>query len=132
EDAFNELTEATQALAMQDISADKRLRQIMNMYHEKMQANKNLFLILSLESQRLRLESQKEIQAKRHAFQDLIRALIEEGVCEGVFRNVNPLLAARLLISAISPVIFGSRLTGTPQEMLTETLDIFFKGIEHC
>jgi TetR/AcrR family transcriptional regulator, cholesterol catabolism regulator len=60
----------------------------------------------------------------------LIRALIEEGIREGVFRKVNALLAARLLISAISPVIFGSRFTGTSQEMLEDTLDIFFKGIE--
>ena len=132
EDSFNDLTETAQTLAMQNAPADKRLRQIMEMYLESMQANKNLFLKLTLESQRLKLESQKVIQAKRHAFQDLVRALIEEGIREGVFRKVNPLLAARLLISAIAPVIFGSRFTGTPQEMLKETLDIFFTGIEIC
>jgi AcrR family transcriptional regulator len=132
DDSFNNLTEAAQTLAMQNISADKRLRQIMEMYLANMQANKNLFLKLILESQRLKLENQKEIQANRHAFQDLIRALIDEGIREGVFRKVNALLAARLLISAISPVIFGSRITGTPQEMLMKTLNIFFTGIEIC
>ena len=130
EDSFNDLTEAAQTLAMQNIPADKRLRQVMAMYLENMQANKNLFLKLALESQRLKMESQKQIQANRHAFQDLIRALIDEGIREGIFRKVNSLLAARLLLGAISPVIFGSRSTGTPQEMLKDTLDIFFKGIE--
>ena len=130
EDSFNDLTEAAQTLAMQNITADKRLRQVTEMYFENMQANKNLFLKLAMESQRLKMESQKQIQANRHAFQDLIRALIDEGIREGVFRKVNSLLAARLLLGAISPVIFGSRSTGTPQEMLKDTLDIFFKGIE--
>jgi hypothetical protein len=32
----------------------------------------------------------------------------------------------------MSPVIFGTRITGTPQEMMQETLDIFFKGIAVC
>jgi AcrR family transcriptional regulator len=63
DDSFNNLTEAAQTLAMQNISADKRLRQIMEMYLANMQANKNLFLKLILESQRLKLENQKEIQA---------------------------------------------------------------------
>jgi hypothetical protein len=43
---------------------------------------------------------------------------------------VNSLLAARLLVGNIGLVLYGSRLTGTPREMLQETLDIFFRGIE--
>jgi len=130
EDQLNDLTEEAQKIAMQNTTADKRLRQIMEMYLEYMQANKSLFMKISLESQRLRLESQKQIQEKRHAYQDLVRALIDEGVRESVFRKVNSLLAARLLISAMAPVIFGSRSTGSPKEMMKDTLDIFFKGIE--
>jgi hypothetical protein len=87
-------------------------------YLEGLQANKNLFLKLSLESQRLKLESQKQIQAKRHAYQDMIRALIEEGIREGIFRQVNSLLAARLLIGDIGLVLYSSRLTDIPLEML--------------
>jgi len=56
--------------------------------------------------------------------------LIDEGISEGVFRKVNSFLAARLLISSMSPAIFGPRTTGSHQEILQETLDIFFKGIE--
>lgn len=130
EDHLNDLTEDAQKIAMQNSSADKRLRQIMEMYLEYMQANKNLFMKITMETQRLKVESQKQIQEKRHAYQDLIRVLIDEGIREGVFRKINALLAARLLISAVSPVIFGSRSTGTPQDMLKDTLDIFFKGIE--
>lgn len=130
EDQLNDMTEEAQKIALQNLSADKRLRQVMEKHIEYLLANKKLFLKLSQESQRLKPESQKKIQEKRHAYQDLIRALIEEGIREGVFRKINALLLARLLISAISSVVFDSRSEGTPQEMLKETLDIFFKGIE--
>jgi TetR/AcrR family transcriptional regulator, cholesterol catabolism regulator len=132
QDQLNDVTEEAQRIALQNSTADIRLRKIMEAYIESLQANKSLFMKLTLESQRLKMESQKQIQDRRHAYQDMIRALIDEGMREGVFRKVNSLLAARLLISGMAPVIYGSRLTGTPQEMLNETLDIFFKGIEAC
>jgi len=132
EDQLNDVTAEAQKIAMQNSTADVRLWKIMEAYIENLQANKSLFLKLTQESQRLKLESQRQIQEKRHAYQDMIRALIDEGIREGVFRKVNSLLAARLLISTMTPVIYGSRLTGTPQEMLKDTLDIFFKGIEVC
>jgi len=132
EDQLDDLTAEARKIAMQNTTADVRLRRIMEAYLQGLQANKNLFLKLSIESQRLKLESQKQIQDKRHAYQDIISALIEEGIREGVFRKVNSLLAARLLISGMTPVVYGSRLTGTPQEMLKETMDIFFNGIENC
>ena len=130
EDQLNDLAEEAQKIATQSSTADIRLRKITEAYIESLQANKNLFMKLTMEVQRLKMESQKQIQAKRHAYQDMIRTLIDEGVREGVFRKVNSLLAARLLISAIAPVIYTSRVTGTPQEMLRETLDIFFEGIK--
>ena len=132
EDQWDDVIEEAQKIAVQNCGADARLRKIMEAYLESLQANKNLFLKLSVESQRLKLESQKQIQDKRHAYQDIIRALIEEGVREGKFRPVNFLLAARLLVGNVGLVLYGSRLTGTPQEMLRETLDIFFMGIEVC
>jgi len=132
EDQLREMTQEAQKIAMQNLSADGRLRQIMEKYLESLQANKNLFLKLLQESQRLKPKSQKQVQAKRFAYQDLIRALIDEGINEGVFRKVNSLLAARLLVGSISSAVYSSRSIGTPQEMLMETLEIFFKGIEVC
>lgn len=132
EDRWDSLVEEARQIAVQTSQADVRLRLVIEKYIESLQANRSLFLKLSIESQRLKMESQKQIQEKRHAYQDLIRALIDEGIREGIFRKVDSLLAARLLLSAVSPVIFGSRLIGSPQDMLKDTLDIFFKGIEIC
>jgi TetR/AcrR family transcriptional regulator, cholesterol catabolism regulator len=132
EDQWNDVIEEAQRIAVQNCGIDERLRRIMAAYLESLQANKSMFLKLSLESQRLKVESQKQIQNKRHAYQDMIRALIEAGIREGIFRRVNSLLAARLLVGNVGLVLYGSRLTGTPQNMLRDTLDIFFKGIEVC
>jgi len=130
EDQINELTDAAQQIAVQNIPADERLEQITQIHMELLQANKSLFLKMSLEAQRLKPESQKQIQEKRHAYQDLIRALIDEGIREGVFRKVDSLLAARILITSMAPVVFTSRPTGTPQQMVKETMEIFFKGLQ--
>jgi AcrR family transcriptional regulator len=132
EDQLNDLTAEAQQMAMQNKSADERLREITQMHMELLQANKSLFLKMSMEAQRLKPESQRKIQEKRHAYQDLLRALIDEGIREGAFRKVDSLLAARILVTSLAPVVFTSRPTGTPQEMVKATLDIFFKGIETC
>jgi AcrR family transcriptional regulator len=132
EDQLNDLTAEAQRIAVENCTADVRLRKITEAYIESLQANKSLFMKLSMESQRLKPQSQRQIQQRRHAYQDMIRALIEEGIREGIFRPVNALLAARLLISGMAPVIYTSRVTGTPEEMLKDTLEIFFKGIEAC
>jgi len=132
ESQIGNLTEAAQKIALQNIPADERLRQVMKIHLEYLQANKSLFMKLSLEAQRLKLESQKQIQKGRHAYQDLIRGLIEEGIRESAFRKIDPLLAARMLINTLAPVVYTSRPTGTAQEMMEETMDIFFKGIEVC
>jgi AcrR family transcriptional regulator len=129
EDQLNDLTEAAQKVALQNSPADFRLRQVMKVHLEFLQANKSLFMKLTIEAQRLKLESQIQIQKKRHAYQDLIRGLIEEGIREGRFRKVDPLLAARMLINTIAPVVFTSRPTGTAQEMLDKTLDVFLNGL---
>jgi len=132
EDQLNNMIADAQKISLKNISADKRLRQIMEKYLENLQANKKLFLKLLQESQCLKPESQKLVQEKRYAYQDLVRALIDEGIREGVFRNINSLLVTRLLVNGISPIVFGSRITDAPDEMLNELLDIFFKGIEFC
>ena len=92
--------------------------------------SKQIFLKLSLEAQRLSLESQDQIQLHRHAYQDMLRELIEEGIRRGEFRPVNSLFAARSIFSLLSIAVFTTRPTGTPEEMLEQALGILFQGIK--
>ena len=130
EDQILDLTVAAQEIVSQPVSAMVRLRQVMKIHLDYLVANKEFYLKLSFEVQRLALESQQRIQVKRHAYQDLVRRLIDDGVQEGIFRPVNTLLVSRTLITALTPAVYTSRPTGTPQEMLDEALDIIMKGIQ--
>jgi AcrR family transcriptional regulator len=130
EDEIMDLTAIAQEIASQPIPAIERLRQIMRKHLEYLVSSKEFYLKLSFEVQRLAIERQKQIQARRHAYQDLIRRLIDDGVREGAFRPVDSLLVARLLITALTPTVFTSRPTGTPEDMLGVAFDIILKGIQ--
>jgi len=130
EDEIKDLTITALDIASQPISAIERLRQIMQKHLEYLISNKDFYLKLSFEVQRLAIESQQRIQVRRHAYQDLIRRLIDDGIREGSFRTVDSLLVARLLITALTPTVFTSRPTGTPEQMLESGFDIILKGIQ--
>ena len=129
EDAIYDLTEAAQDVAGKDLPATEKIHRLMHNHLDFLLANKEFYSRLSYEVQRLDLESQRRIQTRRHGYQDLLRRLVEEAIQEGAFRPVNPLLAARTILTLITPVVFTNRPTGTPEQMMDEALDIFYKGV---
>jgi AcrR family transcriptional regulator len=129
EDAIFDLAEQAGQIASQDIPSYEKLHQVMHLHLEYLMANKDFYTKLTFEVQRLGLESQRRIQARRHSYQDLLCRLIEEGVREGAFRPVSSLLAARTILALLTPVAYTSRPTGTPEQMLHEALDIFYHGV---
>ena len=130
ENEIQKITERAQEIASQELDIVEKLRQIMQKHLEYLVDNKNFYLKLTIASQTLPLGSQEKIQAKRHAYQDMLRALIEEGIHNGELRPINPLLAARSVFNLLATAVFTSRPTGTPDEMLEDALDIFFNGIQ--
>ena len=130
ENEIQKITDRAQEIVGQDLSISEKLRQIMQIHLEYLVANKHFYLKLTVASQALSLGSQEKIQAKRHQYQDMLRALVEEGIRKGELRPVNPLLAARSVFNLLATSVFTSRPTGTPDEMLKDALDIFFHGIQ--
>jgi len=130
ENEIQVITENAQEIVSQELGVSEKLRKIMRMHLAHLVDNKKLYLKLTVESQRLSLGSQQEIQAKRYAYQDMIRTLVEEGIQQEEFRPVNPLFAARSIITLISLAVFTSRPTGTPEETLEDAIAIFFEGIQ--
>lgn len=124
------LTEQAQAIARLNLPPGERLKQMMARHLEFFQANKSMLTRLTAEAQRLRPESQRAIQEKRYAYQDLVAAVIQEGITQGCFRAVNPLLSARLLINSLVSVLYTTRPAGSPQAMLDEVVDIILTGIK--
>jgi TetR/AcrR family transcriptional regulator, cholesterol catabolism regulator len=130
EDEMLSLTRRAEIISQKDLPVVDKLRQILQAHLDYLLANKKFYLKLSIEAQRLGLESQQRIQAERHAYQDLIRALIEAGSQDGSFRAVDPLLTMRVALAMLTPVAFTTRPSGTPQEMLDSALEILLKGIQ--
>jgi len=130
ENLIVEATAEARSIAARSLPAIERLRQVMMNHLEYLLAQKEFYLKLSFEVQRLSFESQQRIQKHRHTYQDLVRRLIEEGIAEGTVRKVDALVAARTLITALTPAVYTSRPTGTPEHMLSEIFDIILKGIQ--
>ena len=124
------LADRAAVIACQELPIAEKLRRIMRMQLDYWLPRKAFYLRLTIESQRLAVQSQQRIQAARHGYQDMLRDLIEDGIREGVFRPVDPLFATRLLLMMVTPVVFTSRPSGSPQQMMDEALEIFFGGIE--
>jgi len=117
-------------LAAQAIPVQEKLIQILEAHLEYLLNNKNFFIELSTQVMQLGQAGQQRIMKKRYAYQDLLRAVFEQGVREGVFRPVNTRLATRALIEAMEVLVYTTRPTGTPPEMLADVLDIFMHGIQ--
>jgi AcrR family transcriptional regulator len=125
-----DLKKRAEEICLQELSSTEKIQRIMKMHLAYLLSQKQTFLRLSLEAQRLPLESQDQIQAVRHSYQDMIRALVEEGVGRGEFRPVNPLITARSIMALLSIVTYTARPTGTPEEMLDQVMSILFTGIQ--
>lgn len=123
------LKQRAEEIAALPLAADERLRRIMHAHLEFMQANGNLLLRLNGELQRLGPDSQRRMQETRYAYQDMVARVIEQGIAQGCFRPVPALHTARLLINSLVTVLYTTRPTGSAQEMMDETIGIFFRGI---
>jgi AcrR family transcriptional regulator len=130
ESEIKKITARAEEIIEQDFTIADKLRKIMQVHLGYLVDSKQTFLKLSLEAQRLSADSQEQIQLRRHAYQDMLRALIEEGTRRGEFRPVNPLFAARSIFSLLSISVYTTRPTGTPEEMLEQALGILFQGIQ--
>jgi AcrR family transcriptional regulator len=124
------ITTWAKEIASLNISAAEKFRRILGKHLQYMTENKLLYLKITYEAQRLNFASQQRIQKHRHAYQDMLCALVQEGIQNGEFRPVNPLLAIRAMFSLITSAVYTTRPTGTPEQMLLEAIDIIFKGLE--
>jgi AcrR family transcriptional regulator len=129
EEQTEELLKQAQKIAALDLPPQDRLRRIMHNHVAFMYANRGIHTRIMFETQRLKLDSQKRINAKRYAYQDVVAGIIADGIASGCFRPVTPLSTARLLINSLLSVLYTTRPTDSVEKMLDEAVDIFLHGI---
>jgi AcrR family transcriptional regulator len=130
EDELQTLTDQMREIGKQDTGALEKLRKMMFAYMEYLATNEDFYLKLSYQVQRLAQESLERIQRKRHALQDLVRNVIDEGAREGCFRTVDTLLATRVIFTALTPAVYTTRPSGSRQQMMEEAFTLMLKGIQ--
>ena len=130
EEELDILQEQAEGLAAEEIPVEEKLIKILEAQLDYLLNNKNFFIELSMQVMQLGQAVQKCIMKKRYAYQDLLRAVLEQGVREGVFRPVNTRLATRTLLSIMEVLVYTTRPTGSPREMLADALDMFMHGIK--
>jgi AcrR family transcriptional regulator len=126
---MSNLIQRAKAIIAQEGSAAEHLHLVMKMHLAYLLENRAFYLRLAFEAQRLNVESQQRIQVDRYAYQDLIKDLIEQGIAEGCFRPVDPTMAMKTVMSIMTPVVYTSRPSGAPEEMLESGLDIILTGL---
>jgi AcrR family transcriptional regulator len=130
EDELQKLTEEMQAIANQNVGPMQKLRRMTFAYMDYLAKNEAFYMKLSLEVQRMAQQSIERIQRKRHALQDLVRGMIDEGIHEGRFRPVDSLLATRVIFTALTPAVYTTRPSGSRQQMMEEAFTLLLKGIQ--
>lgn len=126
---MSDIIERARAIAGLDAPADVRLKKIMEANLGFMRKNGALIPWMNAETRFLGEEYQKRLQAKHYAYQDTVKSVIEDGICQGRFRGVNALLAARTLINSMITVLYTTRPTGSAEEMLDEVTGFILDGI---
>lgn len=130
EEELQALTATLQAIASQEIGAEERLRRMVFTYMEYLAANEDFYTRLSSQVQRLALESLERIQRKRHALQDVMRQVVEDGIQEGCFRPVDSLLATRVILTALTPAVYATRPSGSRSHMMEEAFTLLLRGLQ--
>jgi AcrR family transcriptional regulator len=124
------LMQRAQAIMAEDGDPADQLHKIMKMHLAFLLENRAIYLRLLFEAQRLKAESQQLIQEYRYAYQDLIKSLIDTGIQQGCFRQVDSTMAMKTLLTMMTPVVFTSRPSGTPDEMLEDGLNLIMNGLK--
>jgi AcrR family transcriptional regulator len=130
EEELKNLQVQVEGLVAQDLRAREKLENTLAVHLEFLIRNKQFFTEMPFRASRLSRVGQQRIMKARHTYQDLLGGILEQGVQEGVFRRINTRLAARVLISMVEVLVYTTRPTGTPQDMLPEALGMFMDGIQ--
>jgi len=130
EEEMTEIIGKTREIVCLELPPNLILKRVMETNLSFMKTNNNLLLWLGAETQFLDSAYQKRLKDKHYAYQDMVKSVIEDAISKGLFRDVNALLAARLLINSMLAIVVTTRPTGTVEEMLDEAVEIFLSGIK--
>jgi AcrR family transcriptional regulator len=100
--ALEMLFEQVEVIARQPLSADEKLRQMVQVYLRLLAENSDLSAVLLFEHRSLEPEQHKRHIPNRDRFESLWREAIEDGIRDGVFACSDAALAVRALMGILN------------------------------
>jgi len=125
------LTERLEAVVVQPVSADEKLRQAMSTYLQTLAEYESLSAVLLLEHRSLEPDLHDLHIPRRDRFERIWRDVIQEGMDQGVFACDSPSIAARAVLGVMNWTITWYRHNGplSAGEIGTEFADLFLQGL---
>lgn len=125
------LTERLEAVVVQPISPDEKLRQAMSTYLQTLAEYESLSAVLLLEHRSLEPDLHELHIPRRDRFERIWRDVIQEGMDEGVFACNSPSIATRAVLGVMNWTITWYRHDGplSAGEIAAEFADLFLKGL---
>lgn len=129
EEKMKNLLQDTRNIITLNLSPTSCLKKLMEMNLTYTKENSGLLLWVKSEERFLAAAYQKRLKKLHYDYQDMFQSVIERGISDGFFRNTDSSLATRLLINSMLSIVYTTRSSNSPEDMLNMTLDIFLHGI---
>ena len=129
EEKMKNLLQDTRNIITLNLSPTSCLKKLMEMNLTYTKENSGLLLWVKSEERFLAAAYQKRLKKLHYDYQDMFQSVIERGISDGFFRNTDSSLATRLLINSMLSIVYTTRSSNSPEDMLNMTLDIFLFGI---
>jgi AcrR family transcriptional regulator len=125
------LTQRLEAVVIQPISPEEKLRQAMCTYLKTLAEYESLSAVLLLEHRSLEPKLQELHVRRRDQFERIWRNLIQEGMEQGVFNCSSPSITARAVLGVMNWTITWYRHNGplSAGEIAAEFADLFLQGL---
>ncbi len=118
---------AAAELAELDTDAVTKLGKLVELHYEFLACNQTVTLLLA-ESLRLKPRNLKRLIDRREEYRHILQSVVECGMQEGHFRQVDVPFALEALIGLMTLAFFEG-FQGDPPEMARRAVDIFVNGI---
>ena len=129
--ALDLINDRIEAVRLQSLSPDVKLRQAMVSYVQTIAENQNLAAVLLLELRTLDPELKSRQASRREKFESLWRDLIIEGKQQGIFKNVDPSLTGRAILGVMNWTVTWYRRDGprSAKEIADMFADLLLDGL---
>jgi TetR/AcrR family transcriptional regulator, cholesterol catabolism regulator len=129
--ALDLLYEHIAPITREDLPEQVKLERMMEAYLQAMTENIDLSAVLLLEHRSLEPELHSRHVPNRDRFEELWRDVIRQGVKEGIFRQMDPGMAARALLGIMNWVITWYQPDGKMSigQITDHYADLFLRGL---